>query len=40
MARLRRQRQQVVARFGQEQYGIHEVSLHWRVHIMLGKLDP
>lgn len=40
LARLRRQREQVVARFGHAQYDIHEASLHWLVHIMLGKPQP
>lgn len=40
LARLRRQREEVVERAGQEIYDHVEANLHWLVYQFLGKLQP
>jgi hypothetical protein len=40
LSRLRRQREALVQRFGQEIYDSVEANLHWEVFQFLGKLLP
>jgi hypothetical protein len=40
LARLRRRRDEVVHRFGQDTYDVWEASLHWLAYLLLGKLEP
>jgi SAM-dependent methyltransferase len=40
LARLRRQREQFVAEFGEEMFRMVEASAHWLPYILLGKLLP
>lgn len=40
LARLRRRREEIVQRFGQEKYDLVEASLHWLAYLMLGKFEP
>jgi SAM-dependent methyltransferase len=40
LARLRRRREEIVRRFGQQKYDLAEASLHWLAYLMLGKFEP
>jgi SAM-dependent methyltransferase len=40
LARLRRQRESVIAEFGEDVYLTAEASLHWLAYQLLGKLKP
>src|SRR5438105_137039 len=40
LARLRRRREEVIRRFGQDKYDLWEASLHWLAYLLLGKLEP
>ncbi len=40
LARLRRQRERIVERFGEDIYDHVEANLHWLVYQFLGKLQP
>jgi SAM-dependent methyltransferase len=40
LARLRRRRDEVVERFGQDTFDVWEASLQWLAYLMLGKLEP
>ncbi len=40
LARLRRRRDEMISRFGQEAYDAAEASLHWLCYQLLGKLKP
>ncbi len=40
LARLRRQREAIVERFGLDIYDHVEANLHWLVYEFLGKLQP
>lgn len=40
LARLRRQRESVIAEFGEDVYATAEASLHWLAYQLLGKLKP
>jgi len=40
LARLRRRRDEVIERFGEDKYDLCEASLHWLAYILLGKLEP
>jgi SAM-dependent methyltransferase len=40
LARLRRRREEVIERFGQDRYDLWEASLHWLAYLLLGKLEP
>lgn len=40
LARLRRRREEIVRRFGQDKYDVWEASLHWLAYLLLGKLEP
>ena len=40
LARLRRRRDEIIARYGQETYDTAEASLHWLPYQLLGKLHP
>ena len=40
LARLRRRREEVIRRFGNDKYDLWEASLHWSAYLLLGKLEP
>lgn len=40
LARLRRRRDEIIQKFGQEKYDLAEASLHWLAYLMLGKFEP
>jgi cyclopropane fatty-acyl-phospholipid synthase-like methyltransferase len=40
LARLRRRREEVIRRFGDEKYELWEASLQWLAYLLLGKLEP
>ena len=40
LARLRRRRDEIVRRFGEDRYRVTEASLHWLAYLLIGKLDP
>ena len=40
LARLRRSRDEVIRRFGKDEYDLSEASLHWLAYLLLGKLEP
>jgi SAM-dependent methyltransferase len=40
LARLRRRRDEIVERFGEDRYRVTEASLHWLAYLLIGKLDP
>jgi ubiquinone/menaquinone biosynthesis C-methylase UbiE len=40
LSRLRRQREEVIQRFGKDIYDHVEANLHWEVYQLLGKLEP
>ncbi len=40
LARLRRQRETVIASYGEDIYDHVQANLHWEVHQFLGKLQP
>ena len=40
LARLRRNREALVAEFGERMYQVAEASAHWLPYILLGKLLP
>ncbi|MEX1103972.1 MAG: class I SAM-dependent methyltransferase [Dehalococcoidia bacterium] len=40
LARLRRRRDEIVSKYGQETYDTAEASLHWLPYQLLGKLNP
>jgi ubiquinone/menaquinone biosynthesis C-methylase UbiE len=40
LSRLRRQRETIIERFGQDIYEHVEANLHWEVYQLLGKLQP
>lgn len=40
LARLRRRREEVSRRFGQDKYGLWEASLQWLAYLLMGKLEP
>jgi SAM-dependent methyltransferase len=40
LARLRRRRAEIVARFGAEKFELMEASLQWLAYLLLGKLEP
>jgi ubiquinone/menaquinone biosynthesis C-methylase UbiE len=40
LARLRRRREEVIQRFGNDKYDLSEASLHWLAYLLLGKLEP
>jgi SAM-dependent methyltransferase len=40
LARLRRRREEVIERFGQDKFDLWEASLHWLAYLLLGKVEP
>ena len=40
LARLRRRREEIVQRFGEDRYRVTEASLHWLAYLLIGKLAP
>jgi len=40
LARLRRRREEVIARFGTDRYELWEASLHWLAYLLMGKVEP
>lgn len=40
LARLRRRREEVIRRFGNDKYDLWEASLQWLAYLLLGKLEP
>jgi SAM-dependent methyltransferase len=40
LARLRRRREEIIERFGEDRYRVTEASLHWLAYLLMGKLDP
>jgi hypothetical protein len=40
LARLRRRREEIVERFGEDRYRVTEASLHWLAYLLMGKLEP
>jgi SAM-dependent methyltransferase len=40
LARLRRSRDEIVQRFGEDQYRLAEASLQWLPYLLMGKLKP
>jgi len=40
LARLRRRREEIIRRFGEDRYRVTEASLHWLAYLLMGKLDP
>ena len=40
LARLRRRREEIVERYGGEEFEIAQASLHWLAYLLLGKLRP
>jgi hypothetical protein len=40
LARLRRRREEIIQRFGEDRYRVTEASLHWLAYLLMGKLDP
>ncbi|MGN6798475.1 MAG: class I SAM-dependent methyltransferase [Gaiellaceae bacterium] len=40
LARLRRRREEVIRRFGNDKYEMWEASLQWLAYLLIGKLEP
>jgi hypothetical protein len=40
LARLRRRREEVIQRFGKDEFDVWEASLHWLAYLLMGKLEP
>ena len=40
LARLRRRREEVTRRFGNDKYELWEASLQWLAYLLIGKLEP